>query len=109
MKGKMEVGLWVYGLVSAFIGGGAGAFTAGPAVAMIDPEKFNLSHPWPLFMVMAAVFVASGLTPFFAYLKQNPLPPIVVTETTTTTLQTNPPAIVEIKTTETKPSEEQPK
>lgn len=84
---RYEWGLWLYGLLSAFIGGGASALSAGTAVSMIDPEKFNLVHPGPLFLAMGITFLSSGLTPFFAYLKQHPLPAIVtVTQTQTTSL-----------------------
>ncbi len=105
MKTNLEWGLWLYGLMSAFIGGGATALSTGTAVSMIDPEKFNIQNPRPLLLMLLVTFVASGFAPFFAYLKQHPLPSIRTVETKTTTLQENPPAIVEktVTTTEEKP------
>jgi len=110
--GKLDWSLWFYGLWSAFVGGGAGAAGAAIAAIALDPSHFNLNEPWPLFKLALTTFLVSGLAPFFAYLKQQPLPPIItVTETKTTSLQHDPTAIVEqtIKTTEVKPAEEQPK
>jgi hypothetical protein len=107
MKTRYEWRLWLYGLGSAFIGGGSTALSTGATVSVIDPEKFNLSNPRPLFIAMVITFVASGLTPFFAYLKQHPLPAIItVTTKETTSLQQNPPALVKetVQTTEEKQS-----
>jgi hypothetical protein len=82
MKPRFEFGLWIYGLISAFVGGGATALSGGTAVALIDPGKFNIQHPQPLFLAMASMFVASGLPSFFAYLRQHPLPQVVTIQTT---------------------------
>lgn len=112
MNTRLEWGLWLYGLGSAFIGGGAGGVGAAIGAAILDPTHFNVLHPGPLLLLMASTFAASGVTPFFAYLKQYPLPSLVTeTETKTTRMQANPPAIIEqtVRTTETKPVEEAPK
>jgi len=66
---------WLYGLGTAFIGGGSSAFAGGSAAALIAPETFNLGaglgHTVKL---TAAIFMMSGLTHVFAYLQKRPLP-----------------------------------
>jgi hypothetical protein len=68
---------WLYGLFAAIVGGGSSAVTAAVAVGLIDPEKFNLSHPVATLQLMLAVFVLNGLISMFLFLKQSPLPAIV--------------------------------
>jgi len=84
---------WLYGLISAFIGGGSGAFSSGVGAALLAPQDFNVQHPAQLIKLMAFVFVISGAQPFFAYLHQNTLP----TVKTTTTVETKQPATVTTK------------
>jgi uncharacterized membrane protein HdeD (DUF308 family) len=73
---KLNWGQWLYGLISGFIGGGAGAVSAGFAGILTDPEHFNpangLRH---LFHLMGITFLVSGTITAIAYLKQSPLPP----------------------------------
>lgn len=110
--GRLDWSSWLYGLLAGFFGGGAGAVTSGFANMVVDPEHFNILHPRLVIESMVTMFVISGVLTALAFLHQNPLPTVVtVTETKTTSLQKDPPAIVEqiVKTTEAKPVEEQPK
>ena len=67
---------WLHGLGSAFIGGGAGAVTAGFTAAVIDPKAFNTGTQLkPLLALMGVTFLVNGLLSVFFYLKQSPLPP----------------------------------
>lgn len=59
---------WLYGLFSAFMGGGASAVSA----MVIDPVKFNMADG---FSNMLSMWVVSGLISAALYLKQSPLPP----------------------------------
>lgn len=77
-------GQWLYGLFSAAIGGGAGAVTAGLTMPSIDPDHFAAgSHRW--LMAVLWMFIGSAAVPFFAYLKQKPLPDKIIVETVKTT------------------------
>ena len=70
--------IWLRGLISAFISGGAGAFAGGSAAAMIDPNKFNLGGGLEdLTKMVVAMFVVTGLVHVFGFLQQSPLPPPV--------------------------------
>jgi hypothetical protein len=80
----LDIADWVYGLLSAAIGGGAGAVSAAVAAALIKPGDFGFAG-WDSIKLMATVFVVNGLLNMFFYLKQSPLPAIVETSTTTTT------------------------
>ena len=69
---------WIYGLLKAFIGGGAGAVTSTFAASMIAPETFNFSGGMhKVVELMCATFATNGLLNFFYYLKSSPLPEIV--------------------------------
>ena len=66
---------WFYGLVSGFIGGGAGAASAALSACVIKPDAFNLSSGLGnTLKLSAATFVLTGLTHAFAFLQQSPLP-----------------------------------
>lgn len=66
----LKWGPWLYGLVSAFIGGGAGAIVSTPVVtSLLDPM-----HDIPFFKAFGVLFVTHGATTAAAYLKQSPLP-----------------------------------
>ena len=96
MPQKIGWGVWVYGLIAGFVGGGAGAVSTGFANMFVDPDHFNLKHPRLVIESMLTMFVVSGFLSVFAYLKQSPLPSVVTVTTTTetTSLQQNPPAII---------------
>lgn len=73
---KLNWQQWLYGLVSAFIGGGAAAVTGGLTSIGIDPEHFNLQAGLKHTAELAgAIFVVSGAMSVALYLKQSPLPP----------------------------------
>ncbi len=86
--GSIDFGKWAYGLIAAFIGGGSGAFSAGIASMVVDPHDFNIYTP-KFWQLISTTFVVAGLTPFFAYLHQEPLPKFK--EVTTTTKHTEVP------------------
>lgn len=72
---KLNWGLWLYGLVSGFIGGGAGAITSGFAGIYTDPEHFSPAHGFRhLFTLMGITFLFSGGMTTAAYLAKSPLP-----------------------------------
>jgi len=72
---------WFYGLIAAFIGGGAGAVTSTVTASLIAPDKFNLGTQLHNFLLLAGVtFVVNGLLSAMAYLKQSPLPRKVWTD-----------------------------
>lgn len=70
---NLDFGQWFYGLIAAFIGGGSGAFAGGIALIVVDPHDFNIFVP-KFWAIIATTFVIGGLTPFFAYLHQQPMP-----------------------------------
>lgn len=86
--GQLDFSNWMMGLWAAFIGGGAGAFSAGLATIVVDPHDFSI-YSAKFWKVVSGTFVISGLGPFFAYLHSKPLPDVITT-TTTTTLMTAP-------------------
>lgn len=68
---------WLYGIASAFIGGGASAITSGLTSMGIDPEHYNLNSGLKHVLVLAgANFVVGGTITMMAYLKQSPLPQV---------------------------------
>ena len=72
---RLDWGKWAYGLVSGFIGGGAGAVSAGFAGMWTDPEHFNpVNGVGHLFTLMGVTYLVSGALTALAYLKQSPLP-----------------------------------
>lgn len=72
---KLRWDLWLYGLVSAFIGGGAGAFASGQAVTLVDPDHFNIHGGLhALLAVMGITFIGAAIPAGMAYLKAHPLP-----------------------------------
>lgn len=67
--------VWLHGLISAFIGGFAGALESGFALVLIAPETFNLNKGLGKTLVAMLVFaVLSGYKTAAAYLKQSPSP-----------------------------------
>lgn len=73
---KLNWGAWLYGLVSGFIGGGAGAIGAGFGGIITDPEHFNpVNGVRHLFTLMGISFLVNGVMVTAAYLTKSPLPP----------------------------------
>ena len=82
----MNWGSWFYGLITAFVSGGAGAFGAVQGATMLAPQSFNLNGQIGNSLKLAvATFVMAGIGPFFAYLKNHPLPDVVSSTTVTVT------------------------
>jgi hypothetical protein len=73
---------WIYGLLSAVIGGGASSVTAAIAASIIKPQDFALAGAASI-KLMLSVFAINALISLFLYLKQSPLPKIVDSTTTT--------------------------
>lgn len=73
---------WLYGLVSAAIGGGASAVTATVTASMIAPDKFNLGGELHNVLLLAgATFGLSGFLSAMAFLAKSPLPGIGTQQT----------------------------
>lgn len=74
---KLRWDKWLYGLGSAFIGGGAGAVVSGLTSMGIAPDTFNLTTTagaQKLLLSVGINFGIVGLLSMFFYLKQSPLP-----------------------------------
>ena len=68
------LGIWVRGLLAAFISGGASGVTGGITASMIDPKNFNLSDQLTHTLTLIGVtFVVSGILGTCAYLAKSPL------------------------------------
>lgn len=78
--------VWVYGLLSGFIGGGAGAVVSAFGAIVLKPEVFNLSNQLgETGKLMAVTFFFHGALAAALFLQKSPLPSIVEEETTTVT------------------------
>lgn len=74
---KLRWDLWFYGLVSAVVGGGAGAVTSAVGVNLIAPDKFNLATGVGVhntLYLMLVTFGINSLFSFFSYLAKHPAP-----------------------------------
>lgn len=99
LGGNLDFGDWAKGLIAAFIGGGAGAFSAGLSAIIVDQHDFNI-YTSKFWQLVFGTFVIGGLVPFFAYLHQKPVPDVKqVTSTVKTVTQADKPTRV-IETTE---------
>lgn len=75
MRLGLRLDLWVYGLVSAFVGGGAASISTGLTAIGVAPESFNLSSGLHKTLVlMGATFLVNGIIAGAAYLKDHPAP-----------------------------------
>lgn len=72
MRKRIEV--WLYGLVSGAIGGGATAASAW--FGMLGAKAVGMDVPSLNFKALGVIFVSGMLPTVFAYLKQSPLPPL---------------------------------
>lgn len=71
---NLNWGAWAYGLISGFIGGGAGAVTSGIVVSAMDKtHQFALAGTKSIEL-MGVCFLVNGSMSGFMYLKQHPLP-----------------------------------
>ena len=85
--GRLDFSDWLYGLGAAFIGGGAGAVSAGLGVSMLDPKDWNLGTG-KLYALVGSVFVINGLLNMMAFLREKPLPGIKAVQASRDTGQT---------------------
>jgi len=100
-KMKLAWDQWLYGLLFAVIGGGAGSVSAAIGVNIVDPKDWNVTdHPAHLLYLMGVCFCVNGFIAFFGYLKQKPLPD-VETVTTTQTVDVQPTSAGGVKATTT--------
>jgi hypothetical protein len=88
--GTLDWGSWVYGLVAAFVGGGASGVVAGVVVSVKDPEHFA-KDPNAFLSLVGWVFLCTGVLNFFAFLRNAPLPATKQVTTTTTTVTPSGP------------------
>lgn len=77
----LDLAGWIYGLISAVVGGGASSASAAIGASVIDPAKFNLADPMALINLMGIAFGVNAVLSMFLYLKQSPLPKVVQEET----------------------------
>lgn len=93
--GRLDFSDWFYGLISGFIGGGAGAVTSGITLNLLDPNDFNV-YTSKFYITVGAMFLANGTMTAMGFLRQKPLPTFKTVETTvrTTEQRSEPPTIV---------------
>lgn len=73
---KLNWEAWLYGLISGFVGGGAGSIGTAFGVMHVDFDHFNPgSGLHNLLAVMGYAFVSGGVITAAAYLAKSPLPP----------------------------------
>lgn len=94
----LDWSVWLSSIVSAFIGGGASAISAGFVVSLRDPKDYAFGS-WSSFQLMLSVFGVSGFISVCMYLKQSPWPTVKTTTTVKVTEQKpNPPVVETTKT-----------
>ncbi len=83
---KLNWAQWLYGLVAALIGGGAGSITSAVGASWLAPGQFGVAgvQGWNSLKLMLLTFLINGAIAAFAYLKQSPLPTPEITVQTTT-------------------------
>ena len=101
---NLNWGAWLYGLVAAVIGGGAGSVISVVGTAIVIPGSVGLSGSagWTTLKLMGVTFIVHGGVAMFLYLSKSPLPAleqIEVQRTKTTGIGTN--TIEQTKTTVT--------
>ena len=79
---KLNWELWLYGLMAGVIGGASTAALSWAGLGAA--HSAGLDVPTLNFKALGIVLISGAAPSFFAYLKQQPLPPIVTTETTIT-------------------------
>ncbi len=86
--GTMDWSTWTRGLATSFIGGGAGAVSAGFGTMIVDPKDFNV-YTGKLYAVMGVTFSFAGVMAMMQYLHNKPIPDLVQTETTIKRIETD--------------------
>lgn len=79
--GELDWDDWVYGVVAAFIGGGASAFSAGVATVFNHPTSIWAKEFWS---IVSTTFVVAGLLSLMTFLRTKPVPEKKITATTQT-------------------------
>lgn len=78
---KLNWGTWLYGLLAAIIGGGAGAVVTAVSGAVILPNQVNLSAGFhSMLQLIYFSFILHGLISLAFYLQKSPLPSIQAPE-----------------------------
>lgn len=93
--GDLDFGQWAYGLVAAFLGGGASAFAAGVANILNHPGE-SIWHI-EFWSTVGTTFVIAGLIAMFAFMRNKPLPDVkqvIKTVETTATAGKKPDVVV---------------
>ncbi len=70
---KLDWDNWLYGLLNAAIGGGAGSVIASFTASALAPDRLALGG-LKFFELMGIVFLAHAFISGFMYLQQNSLP-----------------------------------
>ena len=102
--GDLDFDDWVRGLVAAFVGGGASAFSAGVANVLNHPTA-GIWHI-EFWSTVSTTFVIAGLIAMFMFLRTSPIPDrkqVVTTVETTTQGQKAPVVVSTVQETTTEP------
>jgi hypothetical protein len=92
--GTLDWSDWLRGVISAFVGGGAGAVTSGVVVSLGDPQQYNMGTQ-KFYVLVGSVFLMSGMMNLMAFLRNKPMPDVkTVTTVETVEHQAHPPATV---------------
>lgn len=96
--GTLDWSSWTRGILTALIGGGAGAVSAGFGTMVVDPKDFNI-YTGKIYLVMLATFCFSGIMSMMQYLHTKPIPDVIerervmrMTGTVPTEMKPNPPS-----------------
>ena len=83
--GRLDWTGWLRGIFAALIGGGAGGATNGFAANLVTPDTVNLGVGLHKFLAIVGIsFAMNGILSMMFYLKQSPVPTVLV-ETKETT------------------------
>lgn len=100
---KLNWELWLYGLLAGVIGGASTAALSWAGLGAAHAAGMDV--PMLNFKALGIVLISGAAPSFFAYLKQQPLPPIITSETTTTvTVKETKPAEPTVPTPPTNPT-----
>lgn len=88
----LDIGGWLYGLLSAGISSFGGAIAAGFGPAIVDPADFNMQHPALMLKTAAIGALLAGIISMAKFLSTQPLPAV---REITTMRQTVTPATLD--------------
>ena len=93
-SGRFAWELWLYGLISGIISGGAGSVLAAFGAMGLSPNEFNPATG-KFYALLGITFMGGGILAGLNYLHQQALPPLVTTTTTESIgVPGQPPALV---------------